>query len=259
RPTDNHIEVVLPGLKQRSANRREFVAECANPEPIRRLHILPVVIRNKGEAKINTKDLVARLTKLIPSVATADPKEYAPLTGYVSANEITTQLLNIKRFLERTATDGGTGDLVVVYYQGGEVIDNNGHFLNTSVSLQDKNLQASAVAAESVTAVFGETLGAQMLLLDVTRQGDGDKLQDVFPQCPDPPNVSFFRYARLSPADPRLIADLKNEISDATRLEEVAQHMDGKYLWNSDRAARKVPGTDNTFADWRIPVNLGFL
>ena len=48
REKDNHIEIVLPGLKQRSANRRELAVDCTQPEVIRRLHVFPVVVRKKA-------------------------------------------------------------------------------------------------------------------------------------------------------------------------------------------------------------------
>jgi hypothetical protein len=261
RPTDNHIEVVLPGLKQRSANRREFVAECANPEPIARLHVLPVVIRDKGSAAIDSAQLVRQLSKLVPSVAKATVVPYPPLTGsYVTPTQILARLVNIKSFLDATATAGGASDLVVVYYQGAEVIDTDGHYLLTSVSAHNSNLQSSAVSAGSLAGLFGETLGAQILLFDLARKpGKGDKLQDVITQWPDQPNVSIFRYARLSPTAPRLLTDLSKEMAQAKVLSDLAQDLSRTFTWNSDKWAWLVPGVDNTYADWRIPTNLGDL
>src|SRR5262249_1821711 len=160
--------------------RREFVVDCAAPDPIRRLHVLPVVIRDKGDAAVDEKQLVDRLQQLVPSVAKAQLKVYPPLTRYVSANQITTQMMNIKAFLDATAAGGGTGDLVVIYYQGGEVIESDGHYLLTSVSVHNPNLQSSAVSVGSLTSLFGETLGAEIILFDLTRRaGEADKVYDA--------------------------------------------------------------------------------
>jgi len=260
RPTDNHIEVVLPGLKQRSANRREFVADCANPERIQRLHVLPVVIHDTG-AVVDQEKLVKQLAVMIPSVSTATVKLYAPLTDYVSPQKVMTQLIRIKRSLDGTAKKGGSDDLVVVYYQGGEVINADGHFLLTSLSTpSNTNLKSSAVSCEFLTGVFEETLGAEILLFDLTRQpGKGDSLHDVIAQWPDQPNVSIFRYTRQSPTAPRLLSDISKEMGNANTLVDVEKHLAKKLIWKSDEGVWAVPGTDRTSADWRIPVNLGEL
>ena len=260
RTTANHVEIVLPGLKQRSANRREFLADCAAPERIKRLHVLPVVIRNKGDAAEDEAKLVEKLHELVPSAANATLKLYPPLTKYVSPNQVLTQLINIKAFLDATATDGGASDLVVVYYQGGEVIGTDGHFLLTSVSAHNPNMQSSAVSCGFLSEIFEETLGAQILLLDLTRQpGKGDKLNDVIAQWPDQPNVSIFRYSRLSATAPQLLADVAKEMGNAQLLGDVSQHLKEKYVWKSDEWSWAVPGADGTRANWRVPANLGEL
>src|SRR5262249_59531378 len=95
---------------------------------------------------------------------------YGPLTGYVSPEQVFTQLCLIKRTVDLLASSGSSQDVVMVYFQGGESLSSHGHFFLTSVSQFDRELERSAITCDGLAESFSETLGAKILLLDVERE-----------------------------------------------------------------------------------------
>jgi hypothetical protein len=259
---DNRVEVVLPGLKQRSASRREVAVGCAAPVAITRLHVLPIVIRPRKAAAIDDKKLEATLRSLFPNV-TGSVRRYPALVGFVSPQALVSRLLDIKQELDTSANDGSTNDLVVIYYQGGEVFEGSGHYLTTSVTEVDPDMESSAVACDQLAEVFGKTLGAQVLLLDVDRRVGAstaaDRAQDGVSQWPDQPNVAVVRYSRRQTAEPQLLPDLSRAFGDAKRLVDVMNGLRNRLVWSSEKGEWLLPESRSTVVDWRVSPQLGSL
>lgn len=262
RATANRVEIVLPGLKQRSANRREFAVDCSAPEPVRRLHLCPVVIRKRGDAPVDDKALVARLSGLIPSLANAEVRTYPPLTRFVNQGQLLNRLAEIKATQDLTAGDGSTGDLIVLYYQGGEALTESGHYLLTSASEFDPDLGGSALSVDALADLLGQTLGAQVVLFDLARRPvptGTTPPPDRITQWPDQPNVCVFRYSSDHSFVARLLDDLTSAMGQAGTLTEAGDQLQGRLTWDSTTQSWTRPDSKDTRADWRIPNNLGFL
>jgi WD40 repeat protein len=243
RPNDNQIEIDLPDCKQEAANRRAFALGCRNPERDQRLHLLVVGIGEKDEQQLidralQTLQARANAPGQIQTPAFEQVRIYGPLTGYVSPEHVFTQLCLIKRTIDLLASSGSSNDVVMVYYQGGEAVNPQGHFFLTSVSRYDKELQRSAITCDGLADSFADTLGAKILLLDVERQLAPKAVttavvKDRLVQWPDDSHIGVFRYAHTEPGngrrEARLLTDLKEAMQTRSKLKDVESYVAEKF------------------------------
>ncbi len=113
----------------------------------------------------------------------------------------------------------------MVYYQGQETVDGKGHFFRTSASKFDPELQRSAITCDGLSAYFTETLGAQILLLDVVRTVppvplSAGEATDRIAKWPDSSYTGVMRYLKRigkggAPQDV-LMADLSDVMPKPT-------------------------------------------
>src|SRR5262249_34922835 len=156
---------------------------------------------------------------------------------FVTPGNVFTQLHLLKRWLQAAASGGSANDVIVVYFQGREAVDKNGHFLLSSID--DPDFRVSGVAFDQLTRLFGEMPGGQVLLLDVAHQksGEENKVNDLVTQWPDQPNVGVVRYSRRRPVAPQLLDDLQAQLTHVKRLADAVELLRKKLIWDSESAA----------------------
>ncbi|MGE3804383.1 MAG: hypothetical protein AB7K24_06900, partial [Gemmataceae bacterium] len=216
RAQDNVVEIELPTLKQDSSNRREFNLACAKPEEGQRLHLLIVAVGEKNNQGLIDQALLSlRATRdkgQIKTPAFAQVRVYGPLTDFVTPEHVFTQLCLIKKTIDVLASQGSPNDVVMVYYQGGEAVQNDGNVFETSLSKYDKELRRSGISLGGLQDFFDETLGAKLLWLDVAKVPSKDELgkDQVAKMAPDTYfNVLRYRWlTKGAQGDGSLIGDL---------------------------------------------------
>jgi WD40 repeat protein len=246
-PSGNHIVVKLPDLAEAADSRNQCLIDCKQPEAAaevrRQAHLLivdtgkevgPAVVERVLKSLAATPAGENRFSK----AGFADGgRIYGPLVGAdVAPERIYVQLLSIKRNLKLRAAAGAANDIVFLYFRGGELLDGQDHFLRTSDSERDPELRWSGLPCEYLTRYCADNLGAQVLLLDVTREvKDGDGcLCDKVLQWPDDPNVAVVRYAwtgqpQSQTPDARLLTDWAAALPQAHKLGEVVKVLGEKF------------------------------
>src|SRR5262249_6460213 len=103
-------------------------------------------------------------------------KLYKVLTGYrVTQRAINTELYLIQqqiRQLKRSdlrAPGKQLNDVVIIYFQGGEAITREDHFLKTAPGQDDRQAAQLGVTIDDVQQMMGRMPAATLLLMDVLR------------------------------------------------------------------------------------------
>ncbi|GIW79576.1 MAG: hypothetical protein KatS3mg105_1383 [Gemmatales bacterium] len=202
RPVDNRIEIELPDLKSDANNRREFTLDCLKPESGQRLHLLIVGVGEKDESKLTNQALLAlraqREKDTIRTPAFSEVRIYGPLTDFVTPQQVYAQLCLIKKTIDVLAGKGSPNDVVMVYYQGGEALKQNGNVFETSLSQYDKQLKRTGITFEGLQGFFDETLGAKLLWLDVAPVEVDETGKDQVADLPPEANINILRYRWIS-------------------------------------------------------------
>jgi hypothetical protein len=246
RPEGNFVELDLPDIKQDASNRTEFTVACLNPIKGQRLHLLIVGVGEKDDKKLTHQAFTALRASTDSQGKSSSPgfqevHPYGPLTGYVSPEQVYTQLCLIKKTIDLHSQEGSANDVVMVYYQGQETVDNQGHFFLTSASKFDPKLLQSAITCDGLSAYFTETLGAQILLLDVVRTAAPTTLSpgeavDRVAKWPDSSYTGVMRYLKRfdkGGAKDVLLADLSEMMPQASEWGDVLAKVEGK-ITNQD-------------------------
>jgi WD40 repeat protein len=231
RPEGNFVEMDLPDIKQDASNHTEFTLGSLKPVKGQRLHLLIVGVGEKDEQKLYNQAITAlkaakNLQGKYASPAFEEVRFYGPLTGFVSPEQIYNQLCLIKKTIDLYAPRGSANDVVMVYYQGQETVDPKGHFFSTSASKFDPERHRDTITCDGLSAFFTETLGAQILLLDVIRTAPPVSLApgeatDRIEKWPDASYTGVMRYLKRidkggAPKD-ILLADLSEVMPKAMR------------------------------------------
>lgn len=241
------------------------VQECDRPIG-QRLHLLVI-----GIGVPDKKGLVARALKAVgakpdaqrPNRFTADAFAegyiYGPLTDYVTPADVLDELQFIKKSIEARTSAEELADVVMVYYQGGESCGKDGHYFRTDESHHYPVLKYSGIACARLANFFADTPVAQVLLLDVARDGgapagaDGDMIA----HWPDDSHVGVLRTAWTgkgpAPVDTRLITVLQEQMRQAARLKELANGVQKAYKESSEKYPAMVQ------FDQRVPQDLAGL
>jgi WD40 repeat protein len=234
--TGNRVEVVLPRVKQERASRREFRVNCGRPIEQQRLHLLIV-----GVDVDDGTTLKERVLKALGARPPSGPEGefatppafqkgllYPPLTGYVESGHVRRQLLKIGREIEALKErTGWMNDLVLVYYQGKEVVARNGdRYL--LMSLNRDNPAAPVEKFALALADLPRIPGVQVLLLSVEEEA---RAKGAAVEWRGERSTCFMRYAwqdKEEPrkARPRFLDLLEKALVQGGRLGEVANRLD---------------------------------
>src|SRR5262249_42207576 len=216
---------------------REFEIACANPARKQRLHLLVVGVDVEDTDALKDRVLDAlsvdradRPRQLQGAFVRNPPFEqcylHAALAGQVERSMIETQLDKINDVIVRSRKeDGWLNDVVLVYYQGEDVVipGKRERWLKTS-----KNFQYKGVAPQEFALPCHELPripGAQLMLLNVA--GPPDQLAGQR-DWGGAPSTGFMRYAYVNPAeardpDPTLLRALQEAVKQKSRLGEVVR------------------------------------
>jgi hypothetical protein len=248
RGRDSLIEVAAPELKQET-RQVCLVKVCEQPVHAQQLHLLIVGVGEKSKKQLTNRALEAIQAK--PGSAggeeyTALPAfarvvVYGPLAGYVRSDEVWDKLELIrKRIAMRDSLEPGQAqnNVVMLYFKGRETITAAGHFFLTSESLNNPNLNQSAINCDELASFFSETVGAQVLLLDVNRETAGrlaakGEGRDRIARWPVDSHVGVLRYAWFdqeeAPPNARLISAFQDAVTRVSKLREVAAQVMDRF------------------------------
>jgi WD40 repeat protein len=191
---DNRIEVDLPDLKQDASNRRKFELACEQPIKGAHLHVLVIAPQEKDEAKL--VDSLTRVIKAQPKgknlyrTDVYDVVQVYVLAKHVQLLEISSRLDRIADTLRERARAGNPNDVVMIYFQGKETVNDRGPVLWTSESAPWLQLTLNDLSRNYLSRFAG----GQVLILDTISQADKVDLSDA-------------RFAYVRRPDPRPLAD----------------------------------------------------
>jgi WD40 repeat protein len=190
RAADNLIEVDLPGLADgpRSAC---VVRRCTDPVR-RRLRLVIVGVGEKDGDGLKQRALKAVGAAPAPGgdgrlqapPAFEDVVADEPLVKNVTKGKILYRLKEVKRQIQATAADGqagGLAEVVLVYYQGREMVAPGGHYLLTDDFESDEDLTRTGVSCAEIVGEFADARGAQVVMLDVERVARDPADRDAAP------------------------------------------------------------------------------
>ena len=228
---NNRVEIALPGLEQDASNRTEFLVNCKDPARAQRLHLILVSLNEE-----DAKGLDSKFLKLLePAFEGVDV--YGPQVGYRAGRAYVLQQLQKVRYRIQGLTNARapTNHIVVFYYQGGESVNAQGNFFQTSLHAANAAQRQNALTCDDLVEFVGQTPGAHVLLFDVDRQpvksiDAKDKLARWNYNYPDVESqVALLRYAWLAgtaePRDLRLVQALQQAVPQAKSLGEVTEQV----------------------------------
>src|SRR5439155_147717 len=142
-------------------------------------------------------------------------------------------LLNWVKLNIQTATGEGQdvvlSEVVLLYYQGREVIARDGHFLLTDDTLRNEDLSETGVACDAIGQLFRDARGAQVVMLDVERaqQARAEALEEdrLFQNKRLGVFHTFWTAGGAAPAN-RLLSLLQQSWPQANNLGALARQVD---------------------------------
>ena len=259
RAADNFIEVDLPDLKLADGQRSACVVrQCTNPIRGRRLHLVVIGIDEKDGDALKQRALDAVKAKPSPDAegkwqappAFEEVVAYDPLVGGVSKGQVLHRLKGVKRQIQAAAPENEPvvlSEVVLVYYQGREMVTPGGDYLMSDDSQGDEDLDRTAVSCSEIVDLFRDARGVQVVMLDAERLSR--------PSDPNAADASgAFDGARLgvlhsvwtggaAPAT-RLLGLLQEGWSQAGNLGDLAKEIDGlrQRLAPQTRFSFHLPG-----------------
>src|SRR5205823_8186022 len=127
-----------------------------------------------------------------------------------------TQLCLIKKTIDLLAAEGSPNDVVMVYYHGNEAVKQSGNIFETSVTKYDPALNRSGISFQGLRGFFDETLGAKLLLLDVTRVEVDRAAKNEFAKLSDDTYFGVFHNRPAAPqsANDAALLDVWKQVID---------------------------------------------
>jgi WD40 repeat protein len=261
-PKDNRVEIQLPDLPQEQGKSHEFLVDCRQPVARKqRLHLLIVGNGEKDQDRLTHRVLSALQATSVSNdrrfktPAFAEGYLHGVLVGeHIDSQRIWPCLEDIKTWLSLRVSGDAGNDVVIVYYQGTEA-----DWLRLSY--------------DNLADYFARTPGAQVLLLEVTRDATAKTTPPggAIPQAtqsPADPHVGVLCYIWVNRgqdpgADARLVTDLQAALAKVRKLKEVVSTLDGKFTWDAAKSiwvSRKYQQSllyDRHFSDMLLDLLIG--
>jgi len=262
-PKDNRLEIDVPGLPVEDGDQRVYLASCVKPVPEKRmLHLLIIGISEKNGSRLKDRVLTALGATSIRgrefNLASFDQGlVYGPLVDNVrpvGQTDVFLQFLMVKKTMDALARKDWFTHVVMVYYQGNEVVNDKGYFLRTSGPELDPSLQFYRIPGDTLKKLLTDSRGVKILLMDVAREtstkepaADVERQAEI--QLFADSNAAVMRYAQLGrgrPQDqPSLIGALEASLHRASRLRPVsqlvAQQLEELFKSNSASFRSRIP------------------
>ena len=240
---NNSLKVSLPQITEADSIMQNFSVACQQPERNRRLHLLVISTEQTSENSHQLVDSAIRALDGTPMLRTKDREHvrfsapsfdegivYGPLTSkQVTRQFVISEIYGIKDKIEELNHESPANDVIVIYYQGGEVVNRpEGFYLATISGESSGNAQMNpavlqnSVDSETLNRLFELSQGAYVLLLDVKRHE-----QQVADRSswPNDSMSAMLRYAWLrgstSPESASLIHGLGMTVPKSPRLQDL--------------------------------------
>ena len=239
RAQENVVEVDLPDFKRAEGQRHTCVVrKCTDLVlPGRRLHLVIIGIDVKDGAALKKRALDAVSAKQLPGAEggwQALPffekvVVYEPLVGGVSQGQILKHLDWVKRQIQASAPEDRNivlSEVVLVYYQGREMLTPEGHFLLSDDYKGYKDLKATGVNCVEIVEKFSDARGVQVMMFDVARvQADAEA--PPVTRAFEGTRVGFFHsfWSGEKPPVTRLLPMLQQSWSKANNLDSLAKQI----------------------------------
>lgn len=244
---NNRIEFALPKLPRASRGLLQVEVDCEKPVTEQRLHLVVVGVGVAENRVVELEDRVLHALQAdraegsakqfaTPSFTTG--RIYGPLSGNMLTKEhIVTQLMRVNRSIAGLMKARPAGDVVMIYYQGGQLIaDEERFFLTTRASeyetpASDPSLRLQAVDSQLLARFLAATQGAHLLLLDVERNAPPEQ-RNLLADAMWPPKSrsAMLRYTWRKQAPPtddsRMISIFNRAVRQAPHLEEVEEELE---------------------------------
>jgi hypothetical protein len=225
----NKVEVDFPAdLKLDASSATALTIRCPRPKQDQRLHLFVLAPGQRDSKEVADRILRSFLAKKSEGNTFRTPvfKEgrlYGPLVGNFKRDEVYQALSDLKRTLQRST--GKFNEVVIVYFQGEEIVHQGKHYLLTEESKRGRP-DETALPTETILARLNEMPGAKLLLLDVRSKSAGTPAV-----ARSYPHVGFFRYAWRgepgAPVETQFLAALARSLQEAGDLKEVSERMKG--------------------------------
>ncbi|HJT77121.1 MAG TPA: hypothetical protein VJ739_07965, partial [Gemmataceae bacterium] len=249
--------VSLVALGQDADSRCEFDVDCRQPVARQRLHLL--VLSPGGKDADGLKAQVLRAVGARPDAgrlrtpAFAEVRSYRPLVGAeVGLVRVYSELYAVRSAIERARVSAPMNDVVLIYYQGGETIDDRGNVFRTTGGAGQAVPDDLGIPCDKLVDFLADTPGAHLLLLDVERQplpggvrakDLRDKIahwEDYYPEAEA--QFSVLRYVWREKADPppppqaHLLAAVGSILPHAARLSDLLRLLDDRVAAGKNAA-----------------------
>jgi len=223
----NRVEIAAPGLPRDMASHLHLAIDCENPQDGKMLHLLIVGVGAKDKQELESRALRALRAERnrqgkITSTAFANIIAY-PLHGFVNKERVSAGLHRIKRTIQLFAHQDPPNHVVMMYYEGSQLVNQEDRlYLKTSVGW-DPNLDRAAISTDYLTAFFRNMGGAHVCLLDLAYTGGDQDLALASRHGGERLALLCYawRNAPLVSTDKRLIAVLEKAVSRSGRLQAV--------------------------------------
>jgi hypothetical protein len=252
--TDNKVVLKFNGVKL--ASPPTLALKCANPDLDQRLHLIVIAPGHTDPAQLRTRVLKAFRAEKVKgnsfSTGAFREGEITLLEPDVNRGEIGQALKDTSRQIEDSRSK--LNDVIVVYFQGKEVLEEKTQYLLTLESEKRGKLAETAVNCDRLREQLADFTGAKLVLLDVNRKKEagarGGKLSDWAQAAPA---VGVLRIVHLAaantPEQVRLLDAMNESLARAGLLREVRDRIEARALELRDTA----PGL---FFNWYTPEGL---
>ncbi|MCO6456713.1 MAG: hypothetical protein J5I93_15550 [Pirellulaceae bacterium] len=239
----NVIEIGLPGLEREASSRVELHVDCSAPLQNKRLHLLIVGVGAMDQGQLVDSAVRAlqaerRGSRDFVTAAFEGGRIYGPLTGnVVSRARVWAQLTTINRSITDLQQRAPANDVVMIYYQGGELVYDRDRFFLTTRRADDPqmeqllrdpvNLELYAISGQLLSQFVNNGCGAHLLMLDVNRRSPAEPVDAA--SWPEESRAAMFRFAWLKPSpaprEARLIGALEQADPSSERLGQLAAEL----------------------------------
>jgi WD40 repeat protein len=237
---DNQVWLSLPDVQADDGTQTKFRIDCARPHKAVRLHLLVVSPVAQDERALRqqffrTFGIHGKDDAHLRTNAFAPVYLYGPRVGYEAERRFVESLFcDIQETID-AGPRAPANDLVVIYYQGNEVVDDKGDSFLTRAGAPAASDDNRALGANRLADLFRDTPGAFVLLLDVNRQpgrpggqAEKDQVAEWDKNYPDSARTSsVLRYAWIGgpaapPPNAPLLEALQNGMPRAARFIELS-------------------------------------
>jgi hypothetical protein len=189
--SDNRIAIRLPDLKDDEASSVDFSVDSVNPQLEQRLHVVIVGVGVPPEEQESLLDQFAAAMEVpadgwqgrsFKSGAFPMGRVYSVWTGDdLDDTNVFGSLHRIGESIRQLNQEDPQNDVVMLYYQGGELVEQPQEFFLTMQPVDDQvltpeMLRRRHLSSLDLTKVISRMQGAQVLLLDVARTPSAAKM-----------------------------------------------------------------------------------